>query len=193
MNRLLLVRHAEAIPGDLDATLTDLGRRQAEALARRLKEWSFDVAWSSDLLRAKETGDMILQGRDTPRLQLAAALREVEIPLEVRDAGVQSDQYIDWEKDTVRDVAQSLSKWLREAKQSQNKRKCTMLVVSHGGPLRVLLCLLLGLPPEMHWSFRLDHASITIVERADDIGTITLLNDRCHLREVTGRDKPRDR
>ncbi len=62
----------------------------------------------------------------------------------------------------------------------------TLLVVSHGGPLRVLICLLLGLPPEMHWSFHLDHAGVTVIERAADMGTITLLNERCHLEPRAG-------
>jgi hypothetical protein len=50
----------------------------------------------------------------------------------------------------------------------------------------VLLCLLLDLPPDRHWTFRLDQAGLTIVERGDDMGTLTLLNDRCHLDLGTG-------
>ncbi|MGI5834895.1 MAG: histidine phosphatase family protein [Chloroflexota bacterium] len=181
MNRLLLVRHAEATSACRDAELTAIGRKQAEAVARRLRGWSFDAAWSSDLRRANETAEVIMQGRDALPLQLTAALREVEVPTEIGNAGPQSEQYARWEKETIEALARSLSMWLSVVDRSQGERHSTTLVVSHGGPLRVLLCLLLGLPPEMHWSFRLDHAGITIVERGDDMGTITLLNDRCHL------------
>jgi broad specificity phosphatase PhoE len=62
----------------------------------------------------------------------------------------------------------------------------TILVVSHAGPLRVLTCLLLGLPPDAHWAFRFDRASISIVRRGADMGTLLLLNDRCHLEGVQG-------
>ena len=65
----------------------------------------------------------------------------------------------------------------------------TILVVSHAGPLRVLICLLLGLPVEAHWSFHVDRASLTIVDRAPDMGTLMLLNDRCHLAGGAGRTR----
>jgi len=54
-------------------------------------------------------------------------------------------------------------------------------VVAHGGPLRVLLCLLLGLPVERHWSFRLDCAGVSVVDCAPGLVTLRLLNDCCHL------------
>lgn len=56
-----------------------------------------------------------------------------------------------------------------------------ILVVAHGGPIRLLICLLLGIPVEHHWAFRVDHGSLTVVERGADMGTLVLLNDRCHL------------
>lgn len=56
-----------------------------------------------------------------------------------------------------------------------------VLVVAHGGPIRLLICLLLGIPAEHHWAFRVGHGSLTVVERGADMGTLVLLNDRCHL------------
>lgn len=184
MNRYLLARHAEATSGDPGATLTPLGRKQAEAVARRLRGYSFDAVWSSDLRRATETAEAILDGVDAPPLQLTATLREVMVPREVIAAGTQSWQYATWEKEALQALSRNLSNWLMEVGRAWGEQHSTTLVVSHGGPLRVLVCLLLGLPPEMHWSFRLDHAGITIVERGDDMGTVALLNDRCHLSGV---------
>lgn len=186
MNRYLLVRHAEATSEDPDAALTAFGRKQAAAVARRLRECSFDAAWSSDLRRAKETAEAILAGGDRPPLWLTADLREVEIPSEICAAGIQSGRYATWEKETVEALAKRLSRWLEGIEQPQTKQSNTTLVVSHSGPLRVLICLLLGLSPETHWSFGLDRAGITIVERGDDMGTVTLLNDRCHLSGAYG-------
>ncbi|HEX2324521.1 MAG TPA: histidine phosphatase family protein, partial [Chloroflexota bacterium] len=57
-----------------------------------------------------------------------------------------------------------------------------VLVVSHGGPLRVLLCQLLGLPPSRHWCFRIDHTSLSEVHWDPQTGPLVVaLNDRCHL------------
>ncbi|MGH3131913.1 MAG: SixA phosphatase family protein, partial [Gaiellaceae bacterium] len=61
--QVLLVRHAEAGPGEPDElrTLTPEGRRQARALAERLVEEGIrpDAVLTSPLLRARETGATI--------------------------------------------------------------------------------------------------------------------------------------
>ena len=57
--RLVIVRHAEAAPGDPDElrSLTPAGRDQARALARELRERGIaaDAVITSPLLRARET------------------------------------------------------------------------------------------------------------------------------------------
>jgi phosphohistidine phosphatase len=57
--RLLIVRHAEAVPGDPDElrSLSAAGREQARDLGRRLREQGLrvDAVVSSPLLRARET------------------------------------------------------------------------------------------------------------------------------------------
>ena len=183
MVRYLLVRHAEASSRGPDAPLTREGEVQAEALARRLRGWPFAAAWSSDLSRAEQTARAILAGRESLPLRVSPALREVEIPPEVAASGAGSDLYRAWEERATAELAGRLSGWLRGVEGGEGLSEPTVLVVSHAGPLRVLLCLLLGLPPEMHWRFRLDHAGLTVVSRGDDMGTISLLNDRCHLGE----------
>jgi broad specificity phosphatase PhoE len=55
-------------------------------------------------------------------------------------------------------------------------------IVSHGGPLRALICDALGLPVEAHWRIRQDLAAITCLEWYGTQATLSLLNDVCHLR-----------
>lgn len=57
--RIYLVRHGETdanrkgvIQGQLDTQLNELGKRQAELVALRLRSISLDVALTSDLSRA---------------------------------------------------------------------------------------------------------------------------------------------
>jgi phosphohistidine phosphatase len=61
--RLLLVRHAEAAPGDPDELrgLTDKGRRQAQELGARLADRGVDasVILTSPLIRARQTADAL--------------------------------------------------------------------------------------------------------------------------------------
>ena len=55
--RLVIVRHAEAAPGDPDELrpLTPEGRDQARALAHELRDRGVDAVVTSPLLRARET------------------------------------------------------------------------------------------------------------------------------------------
>src|SRR5260370_8385252 len=59
-----IVRHADAIPGEDEIIpsgiydnlpLSSIGRKQAQALAERLADMSFDAVYSSPLLRCLET------------------------------------------------------------------------------------------------------------------------------------------
>lgn len=62
---MYLIRHAEsegnanALWSGTDSALTDFGRLQSEAVARRLKTIPFDLTISSTLPRARETADII--------------------------------------------------------------------------------------------------------------------------------------
>ncbi len=59
--RLIVVRHAEAAPGDPDElrVLTAQGRVDAAALGERLAGEGLDAVVTSPLLRARETADAI--------------------------------------------------------------------------------------------------------------------------------------
>jgi probable phosphoglycerate mutase len=61
MTKIYLIRHAEAegnlyrrAQGHWDGKITDLGRKQIEALADRFKDVRIDAVYSSDLSRAME-------------------------------------------------------------------------------------------------------------------------------------------
>ena len=85
MPHLYLIRHADAVPrGDMnfaddDRPLTDLGKRQSEALGRALAEHGikFSMILCSPLPRAQETADGLLagMGEDKPPVAYIAELR----------------------------------------------------------------------------------------------------------------------
>ena len=65
--RLVIVRHAEAAPGDPDALrpLTEAGRRAARALGERLAQpVPLDAVVCSPLLRARETAQALARASD---------------------------------------------------------------------------------------------------------------------------------
>ena len=71
--KIYLVRHGETdwnkarrVQGHSDIPLNEYGRYLAEETAKGLKDVPFDVAYTSPLLRARETAELILAGRDIP-------------------------------------------------------------------------------------------------------------------------------
>lgn len=71
--KLYMVRHGETdwnkvrkMQGQVDIPLNEFGRHLAVETGKGLKDISFDLCISSPLSRAKETGELILAGRDVP-------------------------------------------------------------------------------------------------------------------------------
>jgi broad specificity phosphatase PhoE len=81
--RLYFVRHGQSVANvqrvisnrDLFHPLTELGRRQAEALAQSLADVPLAVIYSSPIVRAAETAQIVAATKGLP-IQLADALRE---------------------------------------------------------------------------------------------------------------------
>jgi broad specificity phosphatase PhoE len=64
----------------------------------------------------------------------------------------------------------------------------TIGLVAHGGPLQLILCLALGLPPLAYWQFALAPASLSELCVYEEGAVLTRLNDTHHLHDVDGRD-----
>ena len=182
MYRLTLVRHAETswnaehrLLGATDLPLSTAGMWQATQLGNRLAAAQITAAYSSDLRRATQTARAILEAHEGVTLTQLCSLRELDFgEAEGRPPGP-----LPLAEQALGPLADSLRLWLAEI--DTHYQDGHVLVVSHGGPLRVLLCLLLGLPPQRHWSFRLDCAGVSVVDCAPSLNTISLLNDRSHL------------
>src|SRR5262245_14668186 len=70
------------------------GRRQADAAARALAEVPFDLAVTSGLLRAAETAQLVLAGRQVPS-EVRPQLREIETGRLADWAGAAAEQVED--------------------------------------------------------------------------------------------------
>jgi probable phosphoglycerate mutase len=168
MTTVLAVRHGETpwnregrIQGWAPVGLTDRGREQARAAGQRLAEFDVDRLVASDLERACATATELQRVGVTADLTLERAWRE-------RDAGrlqgLTDDAVYDHRPDhdreeslvglepaptggesldTVRSRVESGLASLRD----QVGPDGTAVVVTHGGPLRLLLGFAEGLPP----------------------------------------------
>ena len=161
MTKLLLVRHGETDwnrdgrwQGGSDTRLNDVGREQARALAQQL-DGEIDVLYSSDLARARETAEIVaaklgLEVRLDPRLRERGfgsweGLTTTEIEERFADAhrrwlageGAGADDAEAFEDFSAR-VEDFLSDVLRLHPGEE------VLVVSHGGSIRVIHALAAG-------------------------------------------------
>lgn len=197
MKRLILVRHGQSVwnearrfQGATDVPLSELGRRQAEALGRVLRGWPLGAAYVSPLARARETAEIALAGRTIPLVTLPE-LRELSLGawegLRVDDLrGGDPDPYEAWVRaplDHPPPGAEPLEAVRRRVLAAVDRIAAAhpdgedVLVVAHGGIISVYACHLLGLSFNALWRLRVDNGSLTVVEPP----RLVRLNDTAHL------------
>ena len=83
MRRILLTRHGETewnalgkLQGHTDIVLNETGRAQARALAERVRHLAIGAVVTSDLSRARETGEIVATTLDIEAPAVEPALRE---------------------------------------------------------------------------------------------------------------------
>ena len=189
---IFLVRHGEAesnvgeyFGGWLDVPLTELGKRQAAALKKRLAHEGIGRAFCSDLRRARETFEGI--GLSCP----------VEYAKELREKSYGGLEGVRWEDDEkydkyhldayVRapggennvDVQKRVLPYFR--KKVMNAKEGSVLVVSHHGPLVVFACDLLGMPLPNWRRLRLGNCGLCIITKEGKSWRVKLWNSLSHF------------
>ena len=200
-----LVRHGETkwnaeqrVQGHTDVSLHDVGREQAALTAQRLAGTCFGAVYSSDLIRARETAEIITAASHTGphEIVIDQRLREVSFGrLEGKtwsemDEAIQAVRHVqdlDFAPDGGESYRELLARlggfaeMLREHHPNDD-----VLVVGHGAAFRALAVRLLGLPDEAFWAFSgLRSASISRVRRREDGRTALFAwSDAGHLESL---------
>ncbi|MCZ7460566.1 bifunctional RNase H/acid phosphatase [Streptomyces sp. WMMC940] len=199
----VLLRHGETaltpekrFSGSGDHELSEVGRRQAEAVAAALAaRGTIQAIVSSPLKRCRQTAE-------------AVATR---LGLDVRiDEGLRETDFGAWEGLTFAEVRErygdDLDAWLASPKAEptgggesfatvarrvaatrdrlvREYQGRTVLVVTHVTPIKTLVRLAIGAPPESLFRMELSAASVSAVAYyADGNASLRLLNDTSHLR-----------
>jgi alpha-ribazole phosphatase len=194
--KLLLVRHGETdwnaaqrFQGQSDVPLNGAGVQQAIALGNRLWHEHIDVIYVSDLQRAHDTARLIAEHHSC-KIHADSRLREISF-------GTWEGQTYDeikkstpsalaaWEADilttpppngeTLGQLTARVGSMLSDLRTQHADQ--TLLIVAHGGPLQVLLCLALNLSPSMYWQFHLSPASLSEIAFYPAGAILNLLND----------------
>ena len=200
MARLFLVRHGdtelnsrERYWGHSDVKLGAAGLKQAEKLRDRLVTEKIDAIYSSDLERASLTAKIIASKHQLDVIT-CAELQEINFG---KVEGLTFDEIIR----LYPELTELWTSWSRQLKfpdgESVDELNCrvskflgrlekhapdeTILIVAHAGPLRLLVCHLLGIEPQRWREIRLKLASLSIVETSPQGTVLSLLNDVSHL------------
>ena len=185
MSDWYIVRHGETawnaeqrVQGHTDVPLNDIGREQAALTGRRLAATRFAAVYSSDLVRARETAEIITAASNTGPYEIIhdERLREISFGAlegktwaEMDDVmqSVRDTQSLDFAPDggeSYRDLLERLGGFAEMLRERHPNRK--VLVVGHGAAFRALVVRLLHLPDAAFWSFAgLRSASISRVRR----------------------------
>lgn len=157
--RLLLVRHAETeanisgtIQGQMPGELTAQGLRQAQALAQRLRTEQLDLAFCSDLKRAVDTLQFLLDLNPALPVQYNSELRERSMGVLVGHPGNLYMQLLDDSKsdrinyrpqdgESILDLRDRAALYVDKLRQEHNDK--SVLLLTHGGVITVVLSYLL--------------------------------------------------
>lgn len=201
-----VVRHGESTwnangryQGQTDVPLSQVGVLQASTLAERLTGQTFAAVYSSDLLRASQTAQLVAERlAGAPPVQLDPGLREIDVGelagLVMPDIRARYPQYLsDLQADpwaTRRPGGESMEDLFRrcgDAFQALRARHPgqRVLVFTHGGVVRVAVGLALGGVPANAWArLSVSNTSISRVLLGEGSGALLGFNDDAHLESL---------
>ena len=204
MTQVIVIRHGrtewnriERFRGRADLALDDMGMKQAKATAGRVAEWPVSAVYSSPLRRTLMTAQPIA--------------RQFELDVKPLDGIIDID-YGEWqglspEEANVRDGAlyakwqesphmvkfpggESLAEVRGRAALAVNKIIAqnsaeTIAFVSHKVVCQLLILHFLEMDNSKFWQIGQDVSAVNVFQVGEDITYALLLNDTCHLKELT--------
>lgn len=202
--RLFLIRHAQTLwnrdrryQGWQDSPLSDVGRAQAEAVARALAKEPLKAVYASTLGRARETAEAIAAPHGLS-VRPEADFREMAFGewegLCFDDCKAQDpDRYRLWAEEPHRFVPPGEGETLdavrtrvlagleRMRREHDDQSVC---LVAHGISARIIILEALGLPLDRIWSIHLASTGISELEFRADWTALHRMNTLVHLDAV---------
>ena len=195
--RLILIRHGRQSSPlcNVDVDLSEVGKRQSELLAERLAGLTPDRIYTSGLIRAKQTAE-ILFGMDAEFLE-REALNEISFGDMTGEAdsknAVLFPEYFEAKKRKAENLrmpggecpTEVFDRAVQVVKEAVASGAETVVFVTHGGVIRALTAGLLGLGAGqmLRIADGLEHTSVTELRYSEEADCFSLerLNDASHL------------
>lgn len=205
---VILVRHGESVwnregrvQGESDVELNERGLEQASLVAERLADIPLKAVYSSDLGRAVRTAETIAQRHNLAVTRLKE-LREMNYG---HWQGLTSEEIRTQHAEEFAQFRQDgLHTRIQDGETALEMRQRvlasfadilarhpgeTVAVVSHTGPLKIILAEAVEMDPAKRWHLALDNASVSVVRYTEKGGLLVLLNDTLHLRPLKKEDQ----
>ncbi|MBL7197973.1 MAG: alpha-ribazole phosphatase [Candidatus Omnitrophica bacterium] len=196
--RLILIRHGQTdwnlqkrYCGFTDIGLNENGKKQIKKLSKRLSKETIHRVYSSDMKRALQSAKIVFKDMPVEKL---SELREMNFGIfeglryqEIMNK--YSKIYRKWIDDPLNvaipngESLNNLAKRVRKvlAKILSGNKNRTVVIFTHAGPIRVILCDILRLDLKEIWQIKPASESVNIIEFTKGKGRIRLINDTSHL------------
>ena len=203
MKKIYLVRHGRQDTKlfNEDASLSSIGRKQAELLRDRLKGIHFDKIYSSTLKRAIETSDILNENWHMD-IERRKELCEIDYGLLtgklISSADNENKDFFDRLNSRKEDLAfpngengeMAYNRAKIVFKEIEESPYESILIVCHGGLIRSLICGLLSLPfsSRLALSKYLENTSISylLYDEKKKLYYLESINDHTHLLPYKG-------
>lgn len=188
--KLIVVRHGETednragiLEGHLPGSLSEIGRRQVEKLAERLKDEKIDLIISSDLARALDTANMIAKFHPEINLITDVRLRERNL----RASQGKTLESVNWnnppkDMETKKEMRSRVFELFEETLEKHPSK--TIVFVAHGGINRALIRMIYEGELNDSLGWREQENTCMNVFDVDELGNVktVLLNCSEHLK-----------
>ena len=197
MKKLILVRHVltednklAKLSGHIDSKVSEEGKIQIEKITGFLSDEKIDKIYTTTSSRTKETAINsieIQQSKDLQEINFGdfegKDFKEIQkdYPDEFNKMIEEGYEYTYPNGESLVDCFERVSKETQFILDESDEDE-TILICAHAGTIRNILTYLISNSFEYHWNFKIDNASISIVEIDNGFAVINKLNETSFLK-----------
>lgn len=181
MTRFFIVRHGHTkgteehrYYGKTDMPLSRKGITQIKGIRKNLRGCPVDYIYTSPSKRCLETAEILRKGA---RIEIPSDIREIDFGdwegLTLTQMHKKNPKkFNDWLSDfsnfrmpggeSVKSMIKRVDRFWRYVKNRHNEGN--VLIVTHGGPAKVIVMRVLGLPMKNFWQLHISTGSVSVIE-----------------------------
>ena len=201
MVKLILVRHAltvdnqkSRLSGHIDSSISEEGKEQIDKITNYLKDFDIDKIYTTTSSRTKDTVKKLSELKSIEIIE-KESLKEISFgdfegltfdeikdkyPKEFQDMIEKGYEYKYPNGESLIDSYNRVCIELDNIISNNDNR--TILICSHGGTIRNIITYLISNSYKYHWNFKIDNASVSVVEVDNGFAVINKLNDTSFLK-----------